>query len=177
METHFLASHEAETYGQVPAKPKGPKKTAKPWINSNKLVKCQVCGEEKKRSHIKKHLVSHLPYHVLLCPLCPANRQKTTGLKHHIIKHHPENYEPVNQFICTNCNERKVFGSIDELRSHTEDFHNIKQTPAQKRIAGKVLIDEEELSKLRSEIGLTHNKKRSKKMSEIIDFEMEILNA
>lgn len=177
METHFLASHEAETYGQVPAKPKGPKKIAKPWSNSNALVKCQVCGEEKRRAHIRKHLISHLPYHVRLCPLCPVNRQKTNSLKHHIIKHHPENYEPVNQFICTKCNEREVFGSIDELRSHMEDIHNIKQTPAQKRIAGRVIIDEEELSKLRSDIGCY--KKRSKEMPESTDFEMEItsLNA
>lgn len=172
METHFLASHEAESYGQVPEKAKGPKKTAKPWSNCNKLVKCQVCGEEKRRAHIRRHLISHLPYHTFLCPLCPANCQTTNSLKHHIVKHHPENYEPVNQFICTNCNERKVFGSIDEFRSHMEDFHNIKQTPAQKRIAGKVVIDEEELSKLQSEIRIY--RKRSREMPESTDFEMDI---
>lgn len=97
------------------------------------LKKCQVCGVMKTPQNLRKHMQAHSIVSEQVCPMCPYNCQRRSDLKVHITTKHPDNYEPVNQFFCTYCPDKTVFDSVDNLRTHMEDIHSIKQTPRLKR--------------------------------------------
>lgn len=134
--TKHLLTHEKDNITTVAAAP-AQAQNRKRRKNSNslkivKLRKCLVCGVMKTSERLRRHMLSHSIVNRYVCPICPSNYSANRDVKVHIVIKHPENYEPINQFICTLCQDKTVFDSIDNLRSHMENDHDIKQIPKPK---------------------------------------------
>lgn len=134
MAKHLMMAHERDditTTAPTQVQNRKPKKNPNNLKNV-KLRKCLVCGVMKTSERLRRHMVSHSTVNRYVCPICPASYPKNNDLKGHIVTKHPENYEPVNQFICTLCHDKTIFESINNLRSHMENDHEIKQIPKPK---------------------------------------------
>lgn len=135
---HYLNSHEKEKTNQTKI-PIRKRSNIRSYRNQSSMIgkvenlkKCPICGQMKTRKTMRKHLEAHSVVSKHVCPICPFNYNQINELKLHIVKKHPDNYEPVNQFICTFCPDKTVFEHVNNLRSHMEDDHNIKQIPRKK---------------------------------------------
>lgn len=135
---HYLNNHENEkkTQTKIPIRKSS---IIRSYRNSSSMIgkvenlkKCPICGQMKTRKAMGRHMEAHSVVSKHVCPMCPFNSNKINELKLHIVKKHPDNYEPVNQFICTFCPDKTVFEHVDNLRSHMEDDHDIKQIPRRK---------------------------------------------
>lgn len=129
MRLHLLTAHKIESKSQ-------PNQSQSRGVIIRKVIKkngdvllyCKKCGVMMKESLMESHMKSHSDTQSIECPLCPfLFFSRNILLKHHFIKNHPENYEPVNQFICTKCKELAAFNTIDELRLHIEGAHRISK--------------------------------------------------
>lgn len=138
MPKHLIQAHENENSSatlsvQTQSKKRRNYQNSSMIVKVETLKKCQVCGVMKTSRDLSKHMHAHSIVGKQVCPLCPYNCRSRTDLKVHITIKHPDNYEPVNQFICTLCPDKTIFESIDDLRAHMENIHSIKQTPRLKR--------------------------------------------
>lgn len=140
MDRHLLLAHEDKSKEPSSAKKQrilAPDEHPDKLEKNELLLECFICGVKKTKNRLHEHMLAHSSVSRNVCPLCPASFRKRKDLKFHIVRKHPENYEPIDNYICLVCTTRTtVFDDFDKLRSHMEEAHEIKQTPRKKKNTG-----------------------------------------